>query len=185
MEQKIEKYLQTVFNYLKPLSLSEKTDIINEIKSHIKEIQIDQQLDIDTILKNMGDPVNLAKSYVGETLAKNTTFNLMQIFRLIAFYSITGFSGMIVIPFLSILSASLYVCAFITPIAAIIKTVGTWLGFNVPFAIINLGFWEVPAALSIPAALPFTLLFYIASKKLWMILKKYLANVSKNYQTLH
>lgn len=185
MEQdKINRYLENVNRNLKHLTISEKTDIINEIKSHIKEVQRDQNMDVDTILHNLGAPAELAKAYVGETIANSSNFNFKNLTRLISFYGLTGLSGMFVVPCISILSVSLYACSFIVLIGGAIKTIGTLLGFEVPFIMFHFGFFTLPGILALPVSIPFAALFYFCSKKLWKVLKSYMASVSKNYHSI-
>lgn len=184
MESKINNYLETVNQHLKHLTISEKTDIISEIKSHIQEMQINQKVEIDVILEAMGDPKQLAKAYTGETIANITNYNFRNLIRVISFYGKTGFSGMFIVPCVSILSVSLYLCSFLSIMAGVIKTGGTLLGFNVPFIMFDFGFWTVPGVLALPVSIPFAILFYYLSKKLWKLLKTYLATVSKNYRVI-
>ncbi len=182
MDDRLERYLEIVYRNLRPLAISERTDIINEIKSHIQENQIKQQMDVNTMLENLGDPVKLGKAYAGESITKNTQFNFSNIIRIILFYSLTGFSGIFVVLFLSILSVALYICAFITAIAGAIKTVGTLAGMDVPFVQIDFGFWQPHGLLALPISLLFAILFYLLSKKLWRFLRGYLAAVTEKHQ---
>jgi len=103
---------------------------------------------------------------------------------LIQFYSKTGFLGMFIVPFLAVLSGSLYVSSFLTVIACILKIVINVFNIEVPFSILNFGFGEFPIYFEIPIALLFAVLFFFGGKKLWIILKKYIENVRAEYREI-
>jgi uncharacterized membrane protein len=173
-DKQMNEYLGVVEKNLKYLTISERADILNEIKSHIKEMQMTQKIDMNTVLHNMGDPVELGKSYVGKTIINTTSFNFKNFIRTISFYGATSIGGTI----LSVLAGSLYLCTFLTIIAGLIKTVGTLLGIDTSSVAFNVGSLEVPDILALPISLPIALFFYICSKKVWDILKSYLAKAS-------
>lgn len=111
MKNETDTYLLTVATHLGNLSAAEKNDNLEEISSHIDD-SLNAGVSEAEILHNLGDPASLAKSFVGTNLLKNPTFNLKQMLKIITFYAKTGFSGMIIVPFLSILSFTLYICSF-------------------------------------------------------------------------
>jgi hypothetical protein len=59
----LEKYLTKLHNELGSMNISEKADIITEIKSHVQE-SVESGKDIDNILKNLGNPTNVANKYL-------------------------------------------------------------------------------------------------------------------------
>ncbi|MBT4964092.1 MAG: DUF1700 domain-containing protein [Francisellaceae bacterium] len=62
---KLEKYLTKLHNDLGSMSVSEKADIITEIKSHAEE-SVESGKNIDDILENLGSPTNVANKYLKE-----------------------------------------------------------------------------------------------------------------------
>lgn len=81
---------------------------------------------------------------------KKKTVTIKQILALITFYAKTGFSGMTIVPFLLILSAALYICAFLVLTAGLITTIGTLPDFDFPSLVLNMGFRSAPNVLALP-----------------------------------
>lgn len=66
-EPKLEAYLAELDKYLTQIPVSDRADIIIEIKSHVLDAQSKNQTqDIDTILNSMGDAESVAKRYLQE-----------------------------------------------------------------------------------------------------------------------
>ena len=167
----MNEYLEKVNLNLKHLTASEKADIINEIRSHIKEKQAHEEIDMKTILENLGDPKQLGRCYSGKTIANTEKFSFMHFARTLVYYSATSIGGFII----SMLAGFLYLSAIIMIPCGLVKTVGTVLGYDLPIYILKIGSWELPGLLALPVSIPFALLFYYCSKKLWKVLKKLLS----------
>ncbi|ALS03216.1 hypothetical protein ATZ33_18100 [Enterococcus silesiacus] len=182
MKNETDSYLLTVATHLDKLTVTEKNDILEEISGHIED-SLNAGVSEAEILKNLGDPASLARSFVGTNLLKNPTFNLKQILKIITFYAKTGFSGMVIVPFLSIMSFALYIFALFAVIAGAIITVAAFFGVQLPF-VLNLGFWSAPPIAAFPITAVFGLSFYLLSKYLWRTLKKYLVQISKQHQKI-
>lgn len=181
-EQRVEDYLESVNRCLKPLDLHEREDIIREIRSHIEEKIRMSGKGVESVLKELGRPSDLAAGYVGKSIADNPKFNIRHLLRMISFYSIIGLKGMFIIPFASILSISLYVCSIITVAAGLIKTGGAIVGYEIPYIQVNLGFGPVPSILVLPVCIIFAVLFYFLGRKLWQFLKGYLNDATKQFR---
>jgi uncharacterized membrane protein len=65
-EAKLEAYLALLDSYLAQIPLSDRADIIIEIKSHVFDAQAKKAQDIDEILTSMGDAESVAKRYLQE-----------------------------------------------------------------------------------------------------------------------
>lgn len=179
----MNEYLNEVRKHLRILSETEIDDIIMEIESHI-EIKLEKEgKPIEEILNDFGDPKQLALGYIGEAIEDNPKFDLKGLWKMLKFYSLTGLSGMFVVPFLSILSISLYFCAFVVVIAGIVDTVAGIIGYSLPFTVISIGV-AVPYYFSLPITIIFAIIFYWISKKLWKYLKKYIATVTNQHRLL-
>ncbi|MBP2097230.1 DUF1700 domain-containing protein [Enterococcus rivorum] len=183
MELEVKQYLSTVSTNLNYLSATERREILEEINSHIEESLANHQ-SVTEILKNLGDPVALAQAFAGNNLSTNQSFNMKHLLKLFSFYTKTGLSGMIVLPFLSILSITLYACAYFVVLMGLIVTIGTILGFSFPPVVFNLGFWAAPNILAFPITAIFGFLFYKLSKYLWHLMKQYISKVSSSHQLL-
>ena len=122
MEKELNEYLGKIERYLKPMAVSERVDIVKEIKSLIIELENDN-VPTEIIINRLGDPKELAKAYLGNLLANSKGFSWNRILIICAFYSIVGFSGMIVIPCLAIIAPVFMICGIATPILAAIKMI--------------------------------------------------------------
>lgn len=69
MEKELNAYLGKLEKYLKPVAVSERIDIINEIKSEMQELQ-GNGMSAEEIIERLGDPKKLAKAYLGDILVK-------------------------------------------------------------------------------------------------------------------
>ena len=67
MEQTLEKYLEQIEKYLRPMAVSERIDVIREIKSEMQELQ-SSGLSAQEILERLGAPKALARAYLGESI---------------------------------------------------------------------------------------------------------------------
>lgn len=168
-DKKINDYLTLVQHSLKHLTISEKEDIINEIKSHIREVQVNQNKDMDVIIQELGDPYQLGKAYTENTISTSTEFNIGNLFRKIYLWGAFGVGGL----FLSILTGSLYLCAFLILVGGSLKTLGAMLGYDMRFIIIRFGSWLVPDMLALPISIPLAVMIYLISYILWKRLKNY------------
>ena len=69
MEKRLDDYLERIEKYLKPLPLSERMDIVKEIKSDMLDLQRDGKT-VDEIIERLGSPKELAKAYLGNLIAE-------------------------------------------------------------------------------------------------------------------
>lgn len=133
MNPALEKYLDTISRKLKPLPISERIDIVKEIKGSILEMEQDG-LSEEQILNRLGSPKQLAKAYLADLLTKEKHFSIRHILVVCAFYSITGFSGLFVIPVLGIIAPSFLLFGILSPLAGAVKLIDYLLRLDLPFA---------------------------------------------------
>jgi len=179
MEEVVNQYLDVVFNNLKPLRISEKTDIINEIKSHIKEKQQNSSESIEQILSDLGDPKELAKSYVGDKLLEKDRINLNQLVKLIGHYSVTGLTSIIVVPTLGLTSIIFSITSILLVGLAIINIPIWYFKLDIPWTIVNLVFWQPKGIIASIIILMVAYGLYWASKWLWRLLKAYIVHIKR------
>ena len=74
MEKILNDYLEKIERYLKPLPISERVDIVKEIQSEIFELQSNGK-NAKEIMERLGNPKELAKAYLGDLIAKGTSFS--------------------------------------------------------------------------------------------------------------
>ncbi len=99
-ENSVQDYLSRIDRLLRPLPVTERMDIVQEIRSTIAEMQADGTAEAE-ICARLGDPHALAREYLG-TCARNRSLPRFTRFLAAAgFYSVVGFTGMVVLPTLS------------------------------------------------------------------------------------
>lgn len=133
MEKALNNYLETIEKYLKPLPVSERVDIVKEIKSEMLELQQNGKT-AEEIIERLGNSKELAKAYLGDLIAKKSSFGWNRILAICAYYSLAGLSGMIVIPVLAICAPVFILCGMITPIMGAIKLIDALLHLGIPYA---------------------------------------------------
>ena len=70
MEKILNDYLEKIEKCLKPLPVSERVDIVKEIKSEMLGLQGDGKKP-EEIIERLGNPKELAKAYLGEVRGNN------------------------------------------------------------------------------------------------------------------
>lgn len=179
MNQILDAYLDKIDQYLKPMPASERIDIVKEIKSELSELELQGNLTPEEILERMGDPKELAKAYLGSHLTKSGGFQLKKLGALIAFYGLTGISGMFILPMVSILSIGLMAGAVIAPIGGLVKFIGYLFGQDVPFVMFQIGSYTAAPPAAFALSIVFGLLFFLAGRGLWKLLLSYIKTVSR------
>lgn len=133
MEKMLDDYLEKIERCLKPLPVSERVDIVKEIKSEMSELLEDGKTS-EEIIDRLGDPKDLAKAYLGDVIQKEKTITMTKILAMMAYYSLTGLSGIVVIPTFIICAPVFIICGAVCPILGIIKMLDSLLKLGIPFA---------------------------------------------------
>lgn len=132
MDKRLDLYLEKVEKYLKPLVISERVDIVQEIKSEMCELSANG-FSAEQILERLGEPKALAKSYLGDVITRDSSFGWSRMLALFAYYSLAGLSGMVIIPCLGIMAPSFMACGIVCPIVGVVKMIDFLLGLHLPF----------------------------------------------------
>ena len=138
LEKSLNEYLEKIEKYLKPMIVSERVDIVKEIKSEMLELQ-NNGISTEQIIDRLGNPKELAKAYLGEAIAKNNGFSWRRLSAVIAFYSLAGIGDMFVLPITSICGIAFMVSGVLCPIAGIIKLVAHLMGYEIAEIGISIG----------------------------------------------
>jgi uncharacterized membrane protein len=181
MEQMLNEYLEKIEKYLKPIEVSERIDIIKEIKSEMMELQ-NNGLSSEQIIERLGNPKEMAKAYLGEFIAKSNSFSWKKMSAIIAFYSFAGLAGMIVLPITSICGIAFMICSIICPIAGIIKFVAHLMGHEIEEIGISIGSYTANAITVLPSSILLGIVMFIIGMLLWKLtiaIIKLMSNVNK------
>lgn len=178
MEKILNDYLEKIEKHLKPLPVSERVDIVKEIKSEILELQRDGKT-AEEITERMGNPKELAKAYLGDLITKGNSFSWNRILAICAYYSLTSLSGLFVIPILAICAPVFVICGIATPIIGAVKLIDALLNLGIPYAsYIGISGIENPAAVFILSIVMGAVL-YLIGRGCWKLLVYYIKGVSK------
>mgnify|MGYP000874268645 CR=1 FL=1 len=184
MDNLLENYLSVIEKNLKPLPISERVDIIKEIKSYIIELGKQDGLSPEEIIEKLGDPKELAKEYLGNMICNDSSFKWSKMRAVLAFYSTTGLGGMFVLPIFTVMAGGFMFCGIIAPIAGLIKAGGYLIGIDVPFVSFKIGSFSLHPLLQLPATLGLGALLYWAGKGSWKIVLKYVNTISNKKRKL-
>lgn len=132
MEKVLNGYLEKMEKYLKPIAVSERVDIINEIKSEMQELQT-SRVSAEKIIERLGDPKDLERAYLGDLLSKESRFSWSRFLIICAFYRVVGFSGMFVIPCLGLIAPAFIICGIATPLIGAVKMIDYIFELNLPY----------------------------------------------------
>lgn len=178
MEKSLNDYLEKIEKNLKPLPVSERVDIVKEIKSEILELQGNGKTP-EEILERMGNPKELAKAYLGDLIAKSSSFSWSRMLAICAYYSLAGLSGMIVIPVLVICAPVFIACGIAAPILGAVKLIDTLLHLGIPYAgCIGISGIENPAIVFV-LSIVMGVALYLAGRGCWKLLVYYIKGVSQ------
>lgn len=184
MEKILNDYLEKIEKYLKPLPVSERVDIVKEIKSEILELQGDGKTS-EEIIERLGNPKELAKAYLGDLIAKSNSFSWNRVLAICAYYSLASLSGLIVIPTLAIIAPVLIVCGIVSPILMAVKMVDYILNLSLPY-VKNMGVFtgmmELNPIAEFGCSVVIGVLLYLAGRGCWKLLIGYIKGVSKAKQ---
>lgn len=158
MEKILNDYLEKIEKYLKPLPVSERVDIVKEIKSEILELQGDGKTS-EEIIERLGNPKELAKAYLGDLIAKSSSFSWNRV--------------------LAICTPVFIVCAIATPILGAVKLIDALLNLGIPYAsYIGISGIENPAIVFV-LSIVMGVVLYLIGHGCWKLLVYYIKGVSK------
>ena len=177
MEKNFENYLGQVEKILKPMAVSERLDILLEIESEIKEMELEGKSE-EEIKNRLGDPKELARAYLQESLIKDSSINFKKIGTLIAFYSIAGSIWLFVLPITSVLAGSLLLCGILVPIAGIIKFSAFLVGMDLPWIGVQVGSFRMSAQWFLPYSIFFGIILYFLGKAFWKLTLKLIRGIN-------
>lgn len=181
IDKSLNEYLQKIEKYLKPMVVSERIDIVNEIKSEMLELK-SNGVSAEQIVERLGNPKELAKAYLGERICQSNGFSLSRLSTIIAFYSLAGIGGMFVLPITSICSITFMISGILCVIAGIIKFVAYLMGYEIAEIGINIGTFSANAIAFLPISIIIGIVLFIIGKLLWkltIIIIKYISKIRK------
>ncbi len=116
--KQLEKYLSQVDSYLGYIPISEKTDILSELKSTFYE-RLKNGQTAESIIDELDSPKELAMNYIGESIIKKQGFSLKKIMMVLSFYSYASLTWISIIPTLAVIAISFFVSSVISILAGL------------------------------------------------------------------
>ena len=108
LNYKLESYLKKVDDQLNFIPVSDKADILSELKNTFYERLLDGQTE-EEILNEMESPRELALSYMSESITKDQKFTWRKSLKVFTVYSAMFFSSISIIPTLAALSFGFFI----------------------------------------------------------------------------
>lgn len=108
LNYKLESYLKKVDNQLNFIPVSDKADILSELKNTFYERLLDGQTE-EEILNEMESPRELALSYMSESITKDQKFTWRRSLKVFTVCSAMFFSSISIIPTLAALSFGFFI----------------------------------------------------------------------------
>lgn len=167
MDTFINQYLEKVDRYLKALATSERVDIVKEIKSQIVELQNNGKT-TDEIVERLGNPKDLAKAYLGESIARSTTFSWKKFCSVVSYYGLAGTVWTFILPITSIMGITFMGCGLISPVAGLIKFVAFLFGYDIPEIQFVMGSYSASAITFLPISIMVGVASFVIGKLLWV-----------------
>ena len=178
MEKILNDYLEKIERYLKPLPISERVDIVKEIQSEIFELQSNGK-NAKEIMERLGNPKELAKAYLGDLIAKDTSFSWNRVLAICAYYSLASLSGLVIIPTLAICAPVFILCGIVTPIIGAVKLIDYLLNLGIPYVqYIGISGVNSPILVFIICVITGIGLYHIG-RGCWKLLVYYIKGMSK------
>ncbi len=166
MDKELDNYLKKIEKYLKPMVISERIDIVKEIKSEMSELQ-NNGASPEEIIERLGSPKELAKAYLGESISKNKSFSWQKLCAITAFYSLAGISGIFILPITSICGIAFMFCGILCPILGIIKFAAHFMGYEITQIQFQAGSYTAGAVAFLPISVVIGSLSFIIGKLGW------------------
>ena len=177
MNNEIDKYLLKVDRYLKPMSKSEREDIILEIRSEISELEKVGN-SCEDIISRLGEPKKLAKAYIEDGLIDNDKV-VSNVRSVIAYVLLVGFGGVFTLPCTMICGIAFFLSGILCPAAGIIKFVAYLFGNDIQNIQFEIGNYSASAFESLPISFVMGLLLLGASYSMWKISIKIIKSIAK------
>ena len=187
MDKTLESYLEKVEGYIKPMAISDRVDIVREIKSEMLELEGEGKTPQE-ILERLGSPRELARGYIGDLIAQNMPFTWNRFLTVCAFYGVVGFSGVFIVPSLAIIAPTFMACGILVPVLATIKMLDYLLHLGIPYmqniGIVLSGVVDLNPVMEFLIALPIAALLFLGGKGSWSLLRLYCKSVGQTKKKL-
>ncbi len=183
MEAKLNAYLEKIENRLRPLPVSERVDIVREIKSEIQELEA-AGVSPGAILERLGDPRELAAGYLGQSITKTNTFSWRPLLAVVYFYS-AGLGGMFLLPITSVAAVGFMLSGLMAPVAGVIRFLSYLLfGRDIPNIQFVMGDYVAGPVAFLPISFGVGLVAFLIGWAAWRFTLFFIRSVSRQKKKL-
>ena len=156
---------------------------VSEMQKEILELA-EQGLGAGAIMERLGAPRELAAAYLRDAIVKNPRFSWRRLGSVVAFYSLAGLGGMIVLPATSIMAVTFMLCGALVPAMALLSLAASLVGIEVPWMVMQLGSWTMPPLMAFPVAVVVGLLLLLAGVGMWKVTVGFVRLVGEKRRSL-
>ncbi len=128
MDKRLEQYLREVDRRLSYMPVSEKTDILGELKSGFTDMLADGKSP-EEILSLMGPAKALAAAYLGEAVERSAGFSWRKLWLTLGFYSLASAAWLVVIPTLASLALGFVFSSVVSAAAGVLGCIKPYVDF--------------------------------------------------------
>ncbi len=132
VDKLLEDYLKDMHKYLGNMPVSEKIDIISELKSQMIDMQEERCLSAEDIVGHFGSAKVLARAYLGESISVDGGFSLKKLLLLLSYWTLSSLGVLVIIPVFGICSVTFIGSGIVTPFMGTIKLVAYTMGYDIP-----------------------------------------------------
>ena len=119
-----------------------------------------------------------------DAIVKNPRFSWRRLGSVVAFYSLAGLGGMIVLPATSIMAVTFMLCGALVPAMALLSLAASLVGIEVPWMVMQLGSWTMPPLMAFPVAVVVGLLLLLAGVGMWKVTVGFVRLVGEKRRSL-
>ncbi|MDO5400752.1 MAG: DUF1700 domain-containing protein [Eubacteriales bacterium] len=169
MERMLNDYLNKIDKHLRPMAASERSDIVREIRSQMLDMEHSGASPAQ-IVGRLGDPRELARAYLGQSISQARGFSWRGLGAVLAFYSLAGIGGMLVLPVTGICGIAFLISGILCPIAGIVK-LGVYLttGYDIAQIGFTLGSFTASPVAFFPIALVIGVVMLLLGRLCWTL----------------
>lgn len=163
----LEKYLTHVDRYLRYLPISEKTDILSELKSSFYE-RLKAGQTSSEIISNMPSAKDLAGNYIDDAFVKTNKLSFKTLCKYILFFSYSSLIWLAVIPTLFTLAIGFFLSGILSFAAGIMGLLKGFINIslldNIKFIFV---FYELKGISALIVGILFAIIFAILGILTW------------------
>ncbi len=184
----LEKYLTHVDRYLRYLPISEKTDILSELKSSFYE-RLKAGQTSSEIISNMPSAKDLAGNYIDDAFVKTNKLSFKTLCKYILFFSYSSLIWLAVIPTLFTLAIGFFLSGILSFAAGIMGLLKGFINISlldkIKFIFV---FYELKGISALIVGILFAIIFTILGILTWrgtVRLIRFLQNKKRNIYNIN